>query len=346
MNIIDCKRRKDPVVEFNGVIKRIGKTFWDRRYNGYSMEPGSSIRINNASKWITFRNFPNDCSYYHRSESEKQLINIDISEHGQDNTLIREVNKCSKNLQPVKIKWPIVYGSMSLDLTISVEKSNDSAVEFYVFENIDHSLLYDKLNGKGVELGPGNNPRLISNEERSVEYIEEYSLEAWRENYNKNKEDQGLWHLYKVAKAHELQYQDCSLDFVFGAHVFEHLINPIGHMEHWYRLLKKGGLVSHIIPNMRGSFEYRSWQTSVNEWIADYEADIFEPDYKHYNNYCNFHGTNPKIYFEEKRNIHYSLFSKDNLSWLLQYACDNLGYSNYSIQWSDNHFDVSFVLRK
>jgi predicted SAM-dependent methyltransferase len=260
--------------------------------------------------------------------------------------LCSEVNKCSKNLQSVKIKWPLLYDSTSLDLEINAETSNEHLVELYVFENIDHRLLYDKLHGKGVELGPGNNPRLVSNKERSVEYIEAHSLEDWYANYNKNREDQGLWHLYKVAKAHELQYQDCSLDFVFGAHVLEHLINPIGHIARWYRLLKKGGLVSHIIPNMRGCFEYRSWPTSVNEWIADYEANVFEPDYKHYKNYCGYHGGNPKVYFEEKRSVHYSFFSEENLSWLLQYVCENVGYSNYSIQWSANHFDVSFVLKK
>lgn len=36
--------------------------------------------------------------------------------------ILEKLINAAKNLQPVKMKWPIVYESKSLDLTISAEK--------------------------------------------------------------------------------------------------------------------------------------------------------------------------------------------------------------------------------
>ena len=50
--------------------------------------------------------------------------------------------------------------------------------------------------------------------------------------------------------------EDGSLGFIFSSHVFEHLANPLGHLEHWYAKLRHGGLIVGIVPDVGGSKDY------------------------------------------------------------------------------------------
>ena len=51
-----------------------------------------------------------------------------------------------------------------------------------------------------------------------------------------------------VADVNDLPFKDESIDWVTAAHLIEHMSDPVASMNEWLRVLKKGGVISLIVP--------------------------------------------------------------------------------------------------
>jgi SAM-dependent methyltransferase len=55
-------------------------------------------------------------------------------------------------------------------------------------------------------------------------------------------------HIDLIAEADSIPLEASSQDYVFSSHVIEHLVNPIGAIKEWYRLVRNGGYIAVVIP--------------------------------------------------------------------------------------------------
>jgi SAM-dependent methyltransferase len=80
--------------------------------------------------------------------------------------------------------------------------------------------------------------------------------------------------------------EDATYDFVIAGHVIEHLINPIGALEAWCRVVRPGGLVYLIVPDKRGTFDRRRVRTTLEHLVLDYRRPSADRDYEHFLDYA------------------------------------------------------------
>ena len=72
-----------------------------------------------------------------------------------------------------------------------------------------------------------------------------------------------------------------SQDYVATSHVIEHVANPFQAIWEWGRVLKDGGLIYAVIPDMRSNWDRERDVTRTNHLWADFEADVTQVDGTH-----------------------------------------------------------------
>lgn len=74
-----------------------------------------------------------------------------------------------------------------------------------------------------------------------------------------------------IAEADNItQLSDESMDFIIARHLLEHLENPLGGLEEWYRILRVGGILLLIVPNRNNNFDKERSLTTLQHVIRDY----------------------------------------------------------------------------
>jgi predicted SAM-dependent methyltransferase len=63
---------------------------------------------------------------------------------------------------------------------------------------------------------------------------------------------------------------DASQDFVVSSHVLEHLEDPVGALQHAFRVLRPGGLVMLTLPDARHTFDAPRERTTVEHVLRDH----------------------------------------------------------------------------
>jgi len=82
-----------------------------------------------------------------------------------------------------------------------------------------------------------------------------------------------------VANADNLPLKDNSIDYVLSSHMIEHAFDPIGTIQEWLRVIRKGGYVFMIIPHLDRTFDKHRDVTSVKELIGRHSGNIKYSDY-------------------------------------------------------------------
>jgi ubiquinone/menaquinone biosynthesis C-methylase UbiE len=200
-----------------------------------------------------------------------------------------------------------------------------------------HDLNFSKIardfcKGTGIEIG-GLHARL--NVEADVKVLDYLSTEELKEKYkndrNVNLDD--LWKVDIVSQAWDLsEIENNSLDFVMSSHVIEHLPNPATALEEWLRVVKTGGVVFFIVPDMRFTFDKDRKLTDVETLLEKYESKTQEVDYETYKEFaiCTHGqlGQNQDIITDEyinylysnQENIHVHTFTEESVKKF----CDSL----------------------
>jgi SAM-dependent methyltransferase len=83
--------------------------------------------------------------------------------------------------------------------------------------------------------------------------------------------------------------KDESYDFMLSSHVIEHIANPIKALYEWKRVIKRGGYLVIIAPNMNRTYDRKRPLTQLSHIIADYEKKTPETDDTHFQEVIDLH---------------------------------------------------------
>lgn len=84
-----------------------------------------------------------------------------------------------------------------------------------------------------------------------------------------------------VAEAAPLSFVDGFYDCVLSSHVIEHCANPLGALREWTRVVRKGGLVLTVAPEMRECFDHFRAATPWDHLLEDERCAMPETDESH-----------------------------------------------------------------
>jgi SAM-dependent methyltransferase len=228
-------------------------------------------------------------------------------------------------LQPVPLAvhfdWPLRMPP-AYDLVLAC---GDAEVALAIGPLLDmrHQML-PVLLGKGVEVGPGGNPALESDDSRTVRYVEKMSARDWARTYPKVTLDDAVlarWSEYAIAPAEGLDgFEPGSLDFIFSSHVLEHLVNPLQVLQNWWRCLAPGGVIAAVVPDARYSFDLRQPITSTDALLSQHRAGGHERTAAMYAQWCRHTApeVDPARLRERDYAIHVNYFSPASACAMLE----------------------------
>lgn len=126
---------------------------------------------------------------------------------------------------------------------------------------------------------------------------------------------------------------DCAYDAVVSSHVIEHLANPLRALANWRRVTRPGGFLLIVAPHLAGTFDHRRPATTLDHFVADFEAGTGEDDLTHLDEVVRLHdltrdpAAGERAAFEAARRdnlrtrlIHHHVFSGRSLLALLDHA--------------------------
>ena len=217
----------------------------------------------------------------------------------------------------------------------------------------DHhsSMAKEFCKGSGLEIGSLHSRLNVDANVKIVDFIDTETLKAnYKDDPNVNVED--IWPVDIVANAWDLSKVDSnSVDFVMSSHVLEHLPNPAVAIEEWMRVVKPGGIVFFIVPDMRYTFDKKRKLTPIEDLLEKYKLKTNKVPYEAYDEFVNltFDETGyskefiQKMY-EDQANIHVHTFTEESLIGLCNALIDIIGFKISSYKRNDMHIHVA--LRK
>lgn len=355
MNLYDMLRRNDDVLtaQPGTALLKYRDRATGETFRGLEVAPNDQpqITIREFARWYPFRSRPEKVGWYARCAGNASL-DIRITHRG--NTISEKRIDIGADLREIPIPWPFgtpIEDEADLTLHFDLSKWRAQKAGLIVHRALDRNDLYSRARGDGIEIGPGSRPQILNSPGVSVRYVEEMPPDKWRQLYDpdgKYRSDLADWSKYIVGTASDLPVEDDSIDFIFSSHVFEHLVNPIGHLERWSRKLRAGGVVLAIIPDLAGTKDYRHQPCSFEELISEHIQDIWEPQRRHYERWASTRGWTSRVdeAMAAHRSIHTHFYSRESLATLLEYVRSELPFTDFSIRHTPNHRDFYWLLTR
>jgi SAM-dependent methyltransferase len=375
MNLIDLIKRKDrSVTELSFGVSISSCVRDDLQMNTVELSPPSHIRIENAQEFVELKSYPTSIGWkwttvatnsFFRKRCSPVVLKIRVVNEnaGFEQTLFSAEVREEAFWHDILLKWPPWVGHLdSFALVVTCEfaeqtKNGEATAKAAIgispsFDS--RSFIPEFIKGEGVEVGPGLKPHIVPTDGIDVRYIESLTAEEWIQLYKKSGKPPdasmtALWEKYILSSAQRLEnVEDCTLDFIFSNHVFEHLMNPVGVLEHWSRKLRPGGLVYNVIPDAHACFDLRQPLSTAEEWLAEYRENRWETDLGKYERWCTYTApyNTPENLIERKYSIHVHYYSPTSAAALAALAIKQSFFSNYFIGQSWNHKDFALILSK
>ncbi|WP_325918186.1 methyltransferase domain-containing protein [Pseudomonas frederiksbergensis] len=355
MNLFDMANRKDEILRITDKVtlaklKLPSGDEW--RALRVQADDKPQISVSEVIRWYPFSTRAETIGWYARTDRGEASLDVQL----MVGDLIISTTTIPINHDPktVSIPWPLshiaINPATSLVMRFNLLKGQNA--DLMINRCLNRSDLTSIAKGNGIEVGPGPKPQIINREGVHVKYVEEMSSGEWKHLYDKGgqyESDSADWSNHIVGKAAALPCEDESLDFIFSSHVFEHLANPIGHLAHWASKLKVGGVILSVVPDIAGTKDYRHKPSSLEEMLAEYKDDIWEPSAMHYERWASTRGNwegRVKEAIEEKRSIHVHFYTRENTAALLDYAVSKLSFESFHIKHTPNHRDFYWILIK
>lgn len=131
-------------------------------------------------------------------------------------------------------------------------------------------LAWEYLKGDGLEVGALHQPLPLPPKAR-VRYVDRLDVEGLRNQYPELKE-LPLVHVDLIDDGEKLcTVPDGSQDFVVANHFIEHTQDPIGTIQRFLAVLKKGGVLLMAFPDKRGSNDRLRALTTLEHLYRDHE---------------------------------------------------------------------------
>lgn len=345
MNLFDLARRQDANLLLDGEVVVSKQSSADGIWRGLSVSPGAAFRILDIRRFVTFRHFPEQIGWRLEvpvgGRARLRLLSHD------DHMVVGEAIY-TEGVHAVKMPWPLAPCG-SVDLEVAFVSTRPPPLFVGDHRLLSRQWLYDHCTGRGVEIGPGPVPQILPQTDRDVSYLEQMPAEEWNQLYNgggKYPIRPELWSSYIVGEASNLPVPNDSLDFIFGSHVFEHLANPIGHLQRWHAKLKPGGKVAMVVPDLHGTKDSVHHRCSLDSMIDEFRRDIWLPEPEHYSRHLRRSVDDRRLiaFMERGESIHVHYYDNINCQQLLDFAVRELGYVDYVINHTPNHKDFHFLL--
>ncbi len=199
-------------------------------------------------------------------------------------------------------------------------------------------LLYSRhLRGAGIELGPGHHPYVITLPLTSVRYVDRWDPEQNRALFPELGEEAEFPppDVRANLDAERLgMFADVSQDFVIASHVFEHLANPMAMLVESHRVLKPGGVLVLLLPDMRLISDAGRPPTTVEHLVQEYRTDVREVDDAHLLEYVRlvrrYEGDDADKLEEllgaaRMRSVHVHCWTEESFFPVLEHAVAELG---------------------
>lgn len=345
MNLFDMLRRKDRNLQIAGDIVMAKNQIDGEGWRGLHLPEGASFRIPDVRRFASFRSWPSSCGWWVQAPVEMAL-EVSFVRHGTDDV----VGCCNFDgaFHPVTLPWPKARAG-KLDLLAKVIGSGRVPIFLANHRALSRQWMYDAAIGTGIEIGPGAQPQILPKVGTRVSYLEQMPPEEWNRLYNgggKYAVRPELWNNYVVGDAHDLPVADGALDFIFGSHVFEHLVNPVGHLARWQRKLSPGGKVICVVPDLAGTKDAVQPRSTMAEWLIEAAGEVWAPTEAHYVRHLHRSAEDPELIAAMARHesIHVHYYDNINCQVLLDYAVHALGFADYLIEHTPNHKDFHFIL--
>jgi SAM-dependent methyltransferase len=354
--LLDEKGDRNLVLTSKAVrnVRTIQREVW----RGFDLAPSNEpqVRIRGASAFYPFRLRPETMGWSLGGLGWRGHVRIAFTPPDANEPAWppAEIDVGHGEMRPLRLPWNLAapaVGTSPLDLLIHVTPRGAGSVFLGVHKALDRAQALALCKGRGVEIGPGANPQIKPAADVDVSYIEQMPPEEWRRLYDAKGRigvDEGLWARYRVGDAHDLPVDDGSLDFIFTSHVFEHLANPLRHLEIWGRKLREGGRIVAIVPDIAGAKDYAAEPSTLSEIASEYEAGIMEPGERHYARFAALRNIKDdgKDMMANRFSIHAHFYTHANMAQVLEEAARRFGFAGYSIIHTDNHKDFYFSVMK
>ena len=353
MNLIDWHKRGDAIL-LKGRELRVTKVSWASevwRAMEVPTGPEESIVIGRLDSLYPLRSLPEFIGWFVFSPEAEVRVRADLVLQGE--RLATATTLTPKGCAaPIRLAWPNGYRlTQQAELHLTFE-SSAPLTRLLVHRVLDRAVLYSMAKGTGIELGPGPRPQILPAADVNVKYLEEMPAEKWQELYDGNGKygaAKADWSNYVIGTADSIPAEPQSLDFIFSSHVFEHLSNPLGHLKRWGALLRPGGVVLAVVPDVNSTKDVLGEPSTLPEIIGEMHDEIWRPRLQHYERYWQIRGGTKqgalKLY-EENSSIHVHFYDAPLMSSLLSLSLAECGFSSYRIYHSQNHKDFYFCLWK
>ncbi|MCB0358078.1 MAG: glycosyltransferase [Bdellovibrionales bacterium] len=194
-------------------------------------------------------------------------------------------------------------------------------------ESIDwRERMAGKLHGIGLEIGALHRP-MVRHDDMTVVHVDRLTTAELRKHYPEL-EGQPLVEPDIIDDAETLAtVEGESYDFVIAAHVIEHMKNPLGALETWWRVLKPGGLLYLIVPDKRETFDKPRVRTLLEHIILDYRQPSAARDFEHFLDFSiHAQGSSGSQALADARelaskdySIHFHVFTPEDIEVLIDY---------------------------
>lgn len=215
--------------------------------------------------------------------------------------------------------------------------------------------------GKAVQLCRGTGLEVGSLHRRlplaaNVLYLDMCSMAQLRSQYSEDPRVDQIGRVHLVAKGGSYPFiDDNAFDFVASSHVLEHVANPPRQLQEWLRILRPGGIVYAIVPDMRYCFDRRRSLTTLSHFIEEYERGETRSSLEHYRDYIiNTNGEDGidrdvseehiRRCFEAQESIHVHTFTAESLRGFLDHFAGLLGCD--LVHFEADELNLHFALKK
>tara|TARA_Y100000294_G_scaffold147405_1_gene143264 strand:- start:98 stop:1036 length:939 start_codon:yes stop_codon:yes gene_type:complete len=139
-------------------------------------------------------------------------------------------------------------------------------------------------------------------------------------------------------------FADGSFDFIINSHILEHLTNPLKALMGWKRIVKTGGFIYFVVPNMEFTNDNHRSLTTMEHLIKDYENNTDLHDTTHMREVFS-NRKNPWYCMERFQPLQSPYLHQH--TWNMKSLLELLGYLKFEIvdAWETGPFNLNIITK-
>lgn len=353
MNLAFAYQKQDPVLQIGSAVAPVRQSIGARTFDGFILPAGPTgdIRLQSALRWHPFSARPRSTDWLATTGEAGGVARIEIALiDAKGSTIAREVDEVGPGLTTLSL--PALLGPSTreddeaLDLVVRNRSADMTSVTLLVSEIDSPKKFMALATGTGVEVLSGGPAVLKANADHDVFYVGSPERIATSGLVPERRPDlpSAAWSEALIGRSHEIPIVDHALDFIFAPQILHKVVNPLGHLAAWRTKLRAGGRVLAVVPYVAGGADYINHPTVMADWIRQYEGGGFVETQAHHNAFAHARGLNPKSLFRRGHPSHFSFFTTSNLTDVLNFAIDHLGYAGFHIEHARSGRNIRFGL--